>query len=67
MWSGLSHRTRKKTFCSPAEITPRSRIRSPYSLSPDHSKEAAMATYLMLLNWTDQEIKNIKEAPKAVF
>ena len=25
-----------------------------------------MATYLMLLNWTDQEIKNIKESPKAV-
>jgi uncharacterized protein with GYD domain len=23
-----------------------------------------MATYLMLLNWTDQGIKNIKESPK---
>ena len=23
-----------------------------------------MATYLMLLNWTDQGIRNIKEAPK---
>jgi uncharacterized protein with GYD domain len=27
-------------------------------------KERAMATYLMLLNWTDQGIKNIKESPK---
>jgi hypothetical protein len=23
-----------------------------------------MATYLMLLNWTDQGIRNIKESPK---
>ena len=23
-----------------------------------------MATYLMLLNWTDQGIKNVKESPK---
>jgi uncharacterized protein with GYD domain len=27
-------------------------------------KEEAMATYLMLLNWTDQGMKNIKESPK---
>jgi len=23
-----------------------------------------MATYLMLLNWTDQGIRNVKESPK---
>jgi uncharacterized protein with GYD domain len=27
-------------------------------------KEGAMATYLMLLNWTDQGIRNVKESPK---
>ena len=27
-------------------------------------KEGIMATYLMLLNWTDQGIKNVKESPK---
>jgi uncharacterized protein with GYD domain len=27
-------------------------------------KEAAMVTYLMLLNWTDQGIKNVKDSPK---
>ena len=27
-------------------------------------KEGAMGTYLMLLNWTDQGIRNIKESPK---
>lgn len=27
-------------------------------------KEAAIATYLMLLNWTDQGIKNVKDSPK---
>jgi uncharacterized protein with GYD domain len=27
-------------------------------------KEGSMATYLMLLNWTDQGIKNVKESPK---
>jgi len=28
------------------------------------SKEFAMTTYLLLLNWTDQGIRNIKESPK---
>jgi len=28
------------------------------------SKEGAIATYLLLLNWTDQGIKNVKESPK---
>ena len=28
-------------------------------------KEGIMATYLMLLNWTDQGIKNVKESPNA--
>jgi uncharacterized protein with GYD domain len=27
-------------------------------------KEGAMATYLLLLNWTDQGIRNVKESPK---
>lgn len=27
-------------------------------------KEAAMVTYIMLLNWTDQGIKNVKDSPK---
>jgi uncharacterized protein with GYD domain len=28
------------------------------------TKEAVMVTYLMLLNWTDQGIKNVKDSPK---
>ena len=27
-------------------------------------KEFVMVTYLMLLNWTDQGIKNVKDSPK---
>jgi uncharacterized protein with GYD domain len=35
------------------------RAQSPFSLM-----EGAMATYVMLLNWTDQGIRNVKESPK---
>jgi uncharacterized protein with GYD domain len=37
---------------------------TPLSGSQSILKEVAMATYLMLLNWTDQGIRNIQESPK---